>query len=91
MLKDVFEFKSHGLPLLPNTPEFSLWSFQTYLWLHEKSSKYGVFFWPVFSWIRTEYGKYGPEKTPYFLTWYIFKVFGQIFSRKRFYRFGNAI
>ena len=44
-----------------------------------KASKYGVFFWSVFSFIRTEYweilrispysvrmlGKKGPEKTPY--------------------------
>ena len=66
MLKDVFEFKSHGLPLLPNTPEFSLWSFQTYLSLREKSSKYGVFFWPVFSWIRTEYSKIRARKNSVF-------------------------
>ena len=44
-----------------------------------KVSKYGVFFWSVFSRIRTEYGeivfspnagKYGPEKTPYLDTFH---------------------
>ena len=28
------------------------------------------FFWFVFSRIRTEYGKYGPEKTPYLDTFH---------------------
>ena len=37
-------------------------------------SKYGVFTWPVFSCIRTEYGpnagKYEPVKTPYLDTFH---------------------
>ena len=43
-----------------------------------KVSKYGVFFWSVFSRIRTEYG---PEKTPYFDTFHTVKfIFAFCFS-----------